>query len=199
MPNPNSSLVLAGTGAGGATGLELLWVAPTGTTAPTNAHTALPAVNAAWSGMGYVSSDGVTIGRDESSNDITAYGSGAPVRTVNTSSKSTFQVVCLETNEAVLEVYHRLDIGTIIPDADGDFTLTEGTVPVQRYSFCLDVVDDTNYIRYYYASAEVTEVQEQKIGNGEAIQYGFTITAYPNSTTGIAVSKFYRVPALAGS
>jgi hypothetical protein len=200
MPNPNSNLVLAGTSAGGSTGLELLSVAPTGTTGPTNATTALTAVNAAWDGMGYVSTDGITISADESSNEIGAYGTGIPVRVVNTKSAETFQVVCLETNLAVLEVYNRKELGTIQPDANGAFSFSRGTVLVQRYSFVLDIVDGENLIRLWYPEAEVKERTERKIGNGEGISYGFTIQAYPSDAlNGDFVKDFYRIPELASS
>jgi hypothetical protein len=192
----NSALVLAGIAAGGTTGYELLYVAPTGTAAPVDATTDL---NASFESCGYISSDGVTLGVDESSEDIQAYGTGVPVRTINTSSKQTLSVVCLETNPTVLEVYSRKALGTIAPDAEGDFTITEGAVPTQRYSFVVEVKDGTNYMRFYYPSAEVTDRQELTVANGQSIQYGFTITAYPAALTGIAVSKFYRIPDLAGS
>lgn len=198
MPNPNSGLVLAGTAAGGATGLELLWVAPTGTTAPTNAYQALTVVSASWEGLGYVSSDGVSVSADESSNEIMAYGSGTPVRIVNTKSAESFQVTFLETNLAVLDVYNRRALGSTLVNATGDYTLSRGTVPVQRYSFCLDIVDGTNHLRLYYPSAEVKERGERKIGNGESIQYQVTVQAYPDSA-GKFVYEFGRVPALASS
>lgn len=198
MANPDSDLVLAGTSAGGATGLELLWAAPTGTTAPTDAHTLLTTVSASWEGMGYVSSDGVTVSADESSNEIMAYGSGTPVRIVNTKSAETFQVTFLETNLAVLDVYNRRALGTTTADASGDWSLSRGTVPVQRYSFCLDIVDGTNYLRLYYPTAEVKERGERKIGNGESIQYSITVQAYPDGA-GEFVYEFGRTPALTTS
>lgn len=198
MTAPNSSLVLAALSAGGSTGLELLWVAPTGTTAPTNATTALTVVSPSWSGMGYVASDGLTVSPDEASNEIGAFGIGTPVRIVNTKAAETFKVVCLETNEAVLEVYNRKALGTVLANASGDLSLSRGTVPVQRYSFCIDVVDGSNRIRIYYPAAEVKERTERKFGNGESIQYGFTVQAYPDSTGKFAY-EYYRVPALATS
>jgi hypothetical protein len=200
MPSPNSNLVRAGTAAGGASGLELLWVAPTGTTGPTNATTNMTVVNVAWDGMGYVSTDGITISADESSNEITAYGTSVPVRVVNTKSAETFQVVCLETNQPVLEVYNRLELGTIAPDANGAFSMDRSTVPTQRYSFVIDVVDGDNLTRLWYPEAEVKEKTERKIGNGEAITYGFTVQAYPSTAINNAfVREFHRHPELASS
>jgi len=190
----NSALVLAGIGAGGTTGLELLWMAPTGSTAPTEP---VHPFAAALQSLGYISSDGITLGVDESSEDITAYGTGVPVRTVNTSSKQTVQVVCLETSPQVLEIYHRKALDTISPDAAGGFSVTDGSVPTQRYAACIDITDGANYMRFYYPSVEVTDRQEFTVANGQAITYGFTLTAYPSTTTGIAVTKFYRIPELA--
>ena len=198
MANPDSDLVLAAVAAGGATGLELLWVAPTGTTGPSDAVTALSTVSTSWEGMGYISSDGLTITPDESSNEIQAFGQGTPIRIVNTKAAETFQVVCLETNETVMDVYNRLELGTTTADASGDFSVSRGAVPVQRYSFIVDIVDGVNHIRFYYPSGEVKERTERKIGNGESIQYGFTIQAYPDSTGKFAY-EYYRVPALASS
>lgn len=190
----NSALVLAGISAGGTTGLEMLWMAATGSTAPTEPVHPLAA---AWESCGYIDSEGITLGVDESSEDITAYGTGVPVRTVNVSSKHTIQVVCLETNTTVLDVYHRKALGTTSPDAAGGFSITDGSVPTQRYAAVIDIVDGTNYIRLYYPSVEVTDRQEWTVANGQGIKYGFTLTAYPSSTTGIAVTKFFRIPELA--
>lgn len=190
----NSNLVLAGISAGGSTGLELMWMAPLGSAAPTEPVHPLAA---AWQSLGYVTADGITLGVDESSEDLTAYGTGVPVRTVNTSSKQTIQVVCMETNPTVLEVYHRKAIDSISPDAAGGFTVTDGAVTARKYAACIDVVDGTNHMRFYYPSVEVTDRQEFQVANGQGINYGFTLTAYPSSTTGIAVTKFYRIPELA--
>lgn len=198
MTAPDSDLVLAGVAAGGATGYELMWVAPTGTTAPTNANTALTVVSASWDGLGYISSDGVTISADESSNEIMAFGSGTPVRIVNTKSAETFSVTFLETNLAVLDVYNRRALGTTTANASGDFSVSRGTVPVQRYSFCIDVVDGTNLLRWYYPLAEVKERGERKIGNGESLQYTITVQAYPDAAGKFAY-EYGRVPALATS
>lgn len=190
----NSALVISGAGAGGTSGLELLWVAPTGSAAPTDATSSLAV---AWESLGYITSDGITLGVDESSEDLTAYGTGVPVRTVNTQSKHTVQVVAMETSTTVLEVFNRLALGTITPSALGDFSINSGTVPVQRWAFVVDIVDGTNHIRHYFPSAEVTDRQEQQVQNGQGINYGFTLTAYPSSTTGIAKTTFYRIPDLA--
>lgn len=198
MANPDSDLVLAGTAAGGSTGVELLWVSPTGTTGPTDAHTTLTVVAEAWEGMGYCSLEGVTLGIDESWEEIGAYGVSGAVRKICKKSEHTVSVELIETNAAVLEVFHRLDVGTIAPDASGDFSILQGSVPVQRYSFVVDVVDDVNHVRHYYPACEVTDRKEQKIGSSSGISYSLTFTAYPGSDT-YSRKSYYRIPALASS
>lgn len=198
MTNPNSNLVLAGVSAGGTTGLELMWVAPTGTVLPTNTTTLMTVVNSAWEGMGYVSADGITIGVDESWEEIPAYGAGSAVRKVCKSTSRTFGVEWLEHNLNVLEVFNRLDLGTIAPNASGEFSIAHGTTRVQRYSFVVDIVDDVNHIRHVIPSAEVTDIKEQKVANGTAITHSATITAYPDGT-GNSVYSYYKIPDLATS
>src|SRR5512139_567029 len=192
----NRDLILAGVSAGGTSGLELLWVAPTGTTGPTDATSVL---GAGWESAGYISTDGVTLGVDESSEDIGAYAASGPVRTLNTDSKQTLGVVFLETNPTVLEIYHRKDPGTILPDGSGNLSLTVGAIDTQTYSIVVDVVDGTNSIRYYYPSAEVSDRGELQIAKGSVIKYEVTFTAYPDSTTGIAMYQYAHIPELASS
>ena len=198
MTNPNSSLVLAGVAAGGATGLELMWVAPTDTTLPTDTTTLMTVVDSSWEGMGYISSDGITLGVDESWEEIGAYGASSAVRKVCKSTSRTIQVEWLEHNLNVLEVFNRLDLGTISPDATGAFSISHGTTPVQRYEFVVDVVDDVNHIRHVIPSAEVTDIKEQKIANGMAITHSATITAYPDGS-GVSIYSYYLIPDLATS
>jgi hypothetical protein len=198
MTNPNSNLVIAAAAGGGTTGAELLWVAPTGTTLPTNTTTALTTVSTSWNGMGYVSTDGVTLGQDESWEEIEAFGAASIVRKVNKGVKHTFNVEWMEHKLDVLEVVNRLDLGTIAPSATGAFTIRRGVVGVQRYSFVIDIVDDTNHIRHVVPNAEVTDVKEQKVTAGAAITHAGEITCYPDASN-ISIYSYYLIPALASS
>jgi len=191
----NRDLILAGVAAGGTTALELLWVAPTTATAPTDATTALPA---GWESAGYITTDGVTLGVDESSEDVGAYAASGPVRTLNTDSKQTLGVTFLETNPTTIEIYNRLEPGTIVPDAQGDFDLSIGTIGVQTYSVVVDVVDGVNALRYYYPSCEVSDRGEIQVAKGSPIQYEVTFTAYPGAD-GKALYEYFHIPELAAA
>lgn len=193
MANPDSDLILAGGG-----NAELLFVAPTGTTLPTNTTTALTAVSAAWTGMGYIATEGLTLGQDESWEEIEAYGAASVVRKINKGVKRTIDCEWLEHNLNVMEVVNRLDLGTIAPSATGAFTITRGRIPVQRYSFVVDIIDDTNHVRHVIPEAELTDVKEQKISAGGGLTQAGQITAYPDGNN-ISIYSYYLIPALASS
>lgn len=186
-----SGAILAGVG-----GTSLCWVAPVGSTLPTDATTAF---DAAWLDLGWVSTDGLTVAVDEDAEDIQAYGSLQPVRTLITSSKVTFQVGFMESNPTVLALYHRKPLsGTDeipAPDTTGAFSFKTGSASTNRYAFAFDMVDGANHIRAVAAECEVTEREEFAVTSGEAIQYGVTLTAYPQSD-GEAIEWHYVVDAL---
>jgi hypothetical protein len=195
MGTANADLILAGVAAGGTSGLELMWVAPLGTTLPTDADSAL---DAAFESIGYVTADGATLGSSRSTNDVEVYGSITPARKLVSKSSKTWEITGAETSPTVLEIYNQVELGTIVPDAEGKFSIAPSSLTVARYAFVLVVVDGENVIRFAAGNAEVTDVKERKIANGSPITYGMTITPYPDAA-GVPVHEHYLVPALAGS
>src|SRR5215218_2605771 len=133
----DNNLILAGVGGGG-TGSSLAYFAPQGTAAPTDALTAL---NAAYRDAGWITEDGLTRAVAEDSTDISAFGSGAPVRTLVTNSRVTFALGFLESNPVSLAIYHRLPLTAITPTATGAFSLTEGAARSAKYAAVFEVVD----------------------------------------------------------
>ena len=145
--------------------------APTGTATATTGFT----------GLGYVSEDGVTETRDRSSDDIKAWQGGATVRTVVTEANLTYSFRLLETKKETVELYY----GTTVTAAatEGNFTIVPSNTG-GRKSFILDVVDGTELLRVYIPQGEVTEVGEITYSNGEPIGYEVTVTAYADTTLG---------------
>lgn len=188
----NSDLILAGI-SGAGTGSALAWFAPTGTTAPT---TATASLNAAFKDAGWCTEDGVTRKASEDSTDVNAFGSPVPVRTLVTKSKFEFAVGFLESNGVTLCVFNRLPLGGLTIDSAGATDFAEGAHRVQRYAAVFDVIDGLNHIRCYCPSVEVTDRDDLSIKSGGVIQYGVTLTAYPNSA-GVAAHWYYVLGALA--
>ncbi len=91
----DNRLELAGTGAAGSDGTGLVWMALSGSTAPTDTGTALAA---AWKNMGGITEAGVTIKQANSTKDFKVYGSTQIQRTLVTDQKTTIDVAFAETS-----------------------------------------------------------------------------------------------------
>lgn len=188
----NSDLILAGVKATGTGGTSLSWWAPYGSMAPTNATSSL---DAAFKDGGLITQDGISRGVAEDQQDIKAYGLFSPARTLVSGSKVTFTMAFMESNPVSLAVYHRLDLGAIVPST-GAFDFTEGQSRTIRYAMVIDMVDGDNRVRAVCPAVSVTDRKEFAVKSGEAVEYGVTLTAYPGSD-GTAVHWYYSIPALA--
>ncbi len=189
----NNLNMLAGTAATGADGLGLVWMAPSGSTAPTDATTALAA---AWKNMGGITEAGVTIKQSTSTTKKKFYGSPAVQRTLVTDQEYTVDVVYGETNARVIEQMYRRAMNSITPVVvTGAFSAAAGTYVRQLYALVIDMVDGTNRMRHYCPSVEVTSQGDIKIANSETLEWGITYSAYPD-TSGNAIYSYFAVPSL---
>lgn len=189
----DNRLLLAGVQAAGADGTGLVWMAPTGSAAPTDSSTALAA---AWKNMGGISEAGVTIKSNTSTNKVKVYGSVAVQRMLISEQDYSIDVMFAETNARTQEVYWRQALNSISPGVGtGNFSLTAGIYVRQLYSCVIDMIDGSNRQRYYFPQVEVTAQNDLKISNAAPLEYGVTLTAYPN-TSGVAIQVFETVPVL---
>jgi hypothetical protein len=145
--------------------------APTGTGGTTTGFT----------GLGFVSEDGVTETRDRSSDDIKAWQNAATVRTVVTDANLTYTFTLIETKKETVELYYGASVTEAV--SDGSFVIVPSNTG-GRKSFIIDVVDGSELIRTYIPQGEVTEVGDRVYASGEPIGYEVTITAYADSTLG---------------
>jgi hypothetical protein len=152
----------------------------TGGTSPTVAAARTTPGKTGWKSPGLISEDGAAQDVKENSKEIRAYGLATPVRKIVTSSDITMKTTMLETNPVSAAIYHRMALGGISV-VGGAFTTTEGTFRSRRYAFVVDAVDGLNKIRMVCPDVEVTDRDGKQIKNGEVIQYGVTLTAYPDS------------------
>ena len=192
----NADLILAGIAGGGAAGNSLAYFAPPGTALPLDATTA---PIAAFRDAGWITEDGLSGQVAEDSNDIPAFGTFAPVRTIVTTSKQTFDISFLETNEVSLSVYHRKPLtgaGSLdLTEVDGTLDFTTGASASEKYVACFDLVDGDNHLRAVCPSVQVTDRGNLEIKSGQPVLYPVTLTAYPDDT-GASVYWFYVLDAL---
>ena len=191
----NRDLILAGV-SGGGTGSSLSWFAPKGTTMPTATTTAL---NAAFKDGGWVTEDGLRRAVEEQVQQIRAYGSAQPVRTLKTSKETRFEIGFLESGVVPISLFHSLPLtGTgslTVAPLTGGFDFVEGPARTQEYAAVFDIVDGLNMIRAVAPVVEVTNTREFDVKAGSPIAYGMTLTAYPGSD-GTAVHWYYILDAL---
>lgn len=189
----NSDLILAGVSASGADGTSLAWFGNQGSTGPTDSTTTL---DAAFNSAGLCNEDGLTASVKENSKEIPAYGLFVPARTIVSSSVTTFKLTMLETNPISFAVYHRKALGSIVPAADGSFSISTGRYSKQRIAGVFDIVDGVNHMRAYAPALEVTDRDDIDTKAGDAVTYGVTMTAFPDSN-GNAIYWYVLMGALA--
>lgn len=153
-------------------------VAPTGTTAPTDATTAL---NVAFTDVGEIGEDGVEESWDDSTTDI-RNNAGAVVRSIISQTSGTVQFTMLETNATTLELYYK---GSTITGT-GPYTLPIAAPQADRRSWVLDTLDGTIPERLYIPDGEVTSRGPITHAASGAKQYQVTVTCYPDASGNLA-------------
>ena len=137
---------------------------------PGSATTALPAE---WTGVGFISEDGVVEANEKDTNDLIAWQNAETVRVVTTSKTVTYNFTMIETNAEALGLFYGKDVSAT------DTSHSIGGDATIRRAVCLTVVDGATVIRRWAPSCEVTEQGEVTFGSQDHIGYEVTLTAYP--------------------
>lgn len=153
-----------------------VFVAPAGTTLPTDATTAL---NAAFKGLGYVSEDGLVNSVETDTENVNAWG-GDLVLVGQTSFSETFTVNLLETNAEALKVYYGAD-NVSVSGENITITQNSGVLPNVVVVFEL-VMTGGRVKRIVVPNAQIVDrSSEITYVDGEPIAYPAVFTAYPDS------------------
>lgn len=154
-----------------------IYVAPLGTSLPTDATTALAA---AYKSLGYISDAGVTFGQNPESETIKAWG-GDPVLTLVTGRTFTAQFTMLEAkNIDVLKlVYGEANVSG---DLSSGITVKGNAKALEGHVIVIDTLLTNNTAqRYVFPEAYVTDVADVVLVDNDAIGYQVTITGTPGS------------------
>ena len=154
-----------------------VYVAPYGTTLPTNAHVAL---NAAFKGLGYVSEDGLVNSVETDTENVTAWG-GDLVLVGQTSFTEMFTVNLIETNAEALKVYYGED--NVVEEGNGSLTVTQNSDMLPNVSVVFELVMTGGRIkRIVVPNAQIADRSgEITYVDGEAIAYPAMFVAYPDA------------------
>lgn len=168
MAGTSSEVIVGGTGA--------VYVGPTGTAAPTDATTAL---NASFKDLGYLTEDGITITDDKATNDIMAWQSFYPVRSVVTGRTFTVSFTLMQWNENTLPF--ALGGGTLVAGPPATYVPpTTGTV--DERALVLEWDDDVKDHRVHIPRGVVSEAVAIQISKNEPALLPVTFKVTPAST-----------------
>lgn len=159
-----------------------IYLASTGTTAPTDLDTAW---GAGWSDLGYLSEDGVSMEYSTDTEDINAWQSLSPVRKVLTSVDMTLGFTAIELKTSTITLYFP---GSTMTDVSGtvhQLAIPSAPTPDER-AIGLEWIDGTIKNRLIIPRGEVTERGAITIGRSDAVGLEMTISAYATSAPELA-------------
>ena len=146
------------------------YVAPEGTTLPTDATTAL---NAAFEEVGYISEEGVSQSISEDVTDLKAWQNGDVVRKIQTGHDLTYSFTMIETSDVTLATYYgNYAAGTV--EIDG--------TQLPHKSWVIEVADGDDDLRIVIPDGQITERGDLVFQNGDAVGYQITITCFPDDS-----------------
>lgn len=154
-----------------------VYVAPVGSTGPTSSQSSL---DAAYVDLGFVSTDGVEVAPNETSNQIFAWQNSTLVRTVFTEAYETIHLTLIESKGAVVELFYRGDTVAVVSAGEWKIDVHPGQSDPRAY--VIDVIDGSKFYRYDIPNGEITERGSIVYSNGgDPIGFEITISAYGDS------------------
>lgn len=167
------------------------YVAPLGTTLPNDATTAL---GGAFTGLGYISEDGLVNSNSPETEQIKAWG-GDIVLTTLTEKQDTFKFTLIEAlNPDVLKfVYGSANVSGAL--ATG-ITVTANSKDAGAHIMAFDMIMRNGALqRIVLPNAEITEVGDISYTDNGATGYEITVNALPDSSGNTHYTYIKSVPA----
>ena len=146
------------------------YIAPEGTTLPTDAVTAK---DAAFEEVGYDHEDGVTQSISTDITDLRAWQNADVVRKIQTSHDLTYAFTMIETSDVTLAAYY----GNY---AAGAVEVNSTALP--HKSWVIEVIDGDDDLRIVIPDGQITERGDIVYQNGDAVGYPITITCFPDAS-----------------
>lgn len=147
-----------------------VYMAPKGTTLPTDVTTAL---NAAFVSVGFISEDALTEGLDISTERLRAWQRPVGLRTLTTDVEWTFQFSMMETTPLVLDLFYG---GAESEVAGGVATTAIKAWPQgSQWAMVIEIEDGDVITRYAIPVVEVGDREEIEHTNTNGTMYGVTV------------------------
>lgn len=176
---------------------------PAVTVAATTEGTAIDllALPAGYTDIGLVrKEDGYSWGNEWEMAETASHGYSDPTRRDILSNVSTVGFTAQETKRRVLEMFHNVDLSSVVPNAtSGEVAFDKPLSMTTRYYRALFVGRDgigtsAIYMGVLYPRAMVSETGEQSGSEETELAYPLTLTATPDSTAGTSVRYMFGGP-----
>ena len=166
-----------------------VWVAPLGTTLPTDATTAL---GAAFTCLGYVSEDGVENENEMDVSDIKAWGGNIVYRSLTELTDNfSFSLIESENADVLKNVYGD---NNVTVDGSGNITVSIKAEDPQEKVWVFELALRGNRAkRIVIPDGAVTSRETITYNDSDAIAYGVTVSAYPDSSN-ITHKEYLEAP-----
>jgi len=169
-PNDVTNVSVGKPKAGGA-----VFVAPANTVAPKDA---IATLGQAFQNVGYCSEDGLTNAVTTESSSIKAWG-GDEVLNIQTSRSETFAFAMIETNEAALRQIYGEENVTLGTDS---LSILHNSKLKTNHVWVFEILLTNDRVkRIVVPCGKITTVDDIAYKDGEAIKYGVTLSALPDT------------------
>lgn len=139
--------------------------------------------------LGYITDDGVSITPNVDSDDIMAWQTLSPVKTILTASGLELKFTLLQTNEKAIETFFNFsDLSSNGTVASLDVAASPSS---QERSLLVTWADDAgkNY-ELYFARAFCTDRDDLTLSHSDALQYGVTFKALADNSSPAKLAQF---------
>ena len=149
-----------------------LWIAPEGTEAPED----FGEYGSPWKSLGYASDDGVTIGGDTTTEQITPWQSTLPIRTLITERTKTLNFTMWQLNQETLGLYFDAPEPTTGTDGSIDMELRTDA-PQRIHAIGIDSADAERTFRIAFTRASLSAAGDMQLTRGAAVPLDVTLSA----------------------
>ncbi len=162
------------------------WVAPCGTTLPTDGKAAIPS---GFESLGYVSEDGLTNSTETDSEDYKDWG-GDVIQSALTSYSETYQATFLESRESVLKAIY--GDANVTSDGAGSITVIHNSSFAEERSYVFESLITTTLIKRTVIPRGVINERDDVSENTEdLLAYTPTIKALPDASGNTSYVYYY--------